>query len=95
MSELERAGRVGLLGLGIALVGCAGAARGGRAPAGQACDGLPLIRFSEHLCAGLAADSKRITLRARHRTQIAAGQQVQLVCMESRRRWRAVTTFPQ
>ena len=48
-----------------------------------------MIRFSEHLCERLASGTKRITLRARHRSQIAAGQQVQLVCMKSRRRWQA------
>jgi hypothetical protein len=56
------------------------------------CDGLPVIRFSEHLCRRLGADTKHITLRARHRTHIAARQWVQLVCMESRRRWRAQIT---
>lgn len=53
------------------------------------CDGLAVVRFSEPLCRRLGADTKHITLRARHRTQIAVGQWVQLVCMESRRRWRA------
>jgi hypothetical protein len=58
----------------------------------RACDGLAVIRFSEHLCPGLRADTKRITLRARHRTAIRAGQWVQLVCMESRARFLARVT---
>ena len=55
----------------------------------RGCDGLPTVRFAEHLCARVADGSKRITLRARHRTEIRAGQPVQLVCMESHRRVRA------
>jgi len=61
-----------------------------RAGSGRgACAGLPLIRFAEPLCARLASGDKRITLRARHRTAIAPGAAVQLVCIESRRRWSA------
>lgn len=53
------------------------------------CDGLKVIRFAEPLCSKLAADTKRITLRARHRTEISVGEWVQLVCMESRTRFLA------
>jgi hypothetical protein len=63
------------------------------AAAEPTCDGLAVIRFSEHLCPRLRADSKRITLRARHRTAIKVGQWVQLVCMESRTRFRARITL--
>jgi hypothetical protein len=56
------------------------------------CARLAVIRFSEHLCPKLRADTKRITLRARHRTAIRAGQWVQLVCMESGTRFRARVT---
>lgn len=58
----------------------------------QSCDKLAVVRFSEHLCSKLEADTKRITLRSRHRTQIQPGQWVQLVCMESRRRFLARIT---
>lgn len=57
-----------------------------------ACNELAVIRFSEHLCSRLAADTKRITLRSRHRRQIRPGQWVQLVCMESRTRFLARVT---
>jgi hypothetical protein len=58
----------------------------------QSCDKLAVVRFSEHLCAKLEADTKRITLRSRHRSQIRPGQWVQLVCMDSRRRFLARIT---
>lgn len=79
----------------LLLAGCAGASTGPplQAAGASPCDGLPVIRFSEHLCERLASQTKRITLRARHRTQIASGQRVQLVCMESRRRWQARVTL--
>lgn len=53
----------------------------------ESCGRLPVIRFAEHLCRRLGAGEKRITLRSRHRTAIHAGERVQLVCMESRRRF--------
>jgi hypothetical protein len=51
-----------------------------------------VIRFSEPLCSKLARDTKRITLRARHRTAIRDGQWVQLVCIKSKTRFRARVT---
>ena len=85
--------RAGLAALVLALCACAAPAAPARhAGGGAGCDGLAVIRFAEHLCPRLRADTKRITLRARHRTAIGAGQWVQLVCMESRARFRARVT---
>lgn len=56
------------------------------------CDELAVVRFAEHLCPRVERGTKRITLRSRHRTEIRSGQWVQLVCMESRRRFLARIT---
>jgi len=86
--------RTAILALLLLLVlsGCPGGLSRPAGPAPKDCRSLAVVRFSEHLCSGLAADSKRITLRARHRTQIKVGQRVQLVCMESKKRFRARIT---
>lgn len=88
-----RAYQRGLVALGLAVAACASPSPPAGPAAGRArCDGLAVVRFAEHLCPRLEADSKRITLRARHRTAIAVGQWVQLVCMESGARFRARVT---
>lgn len=91
--------RISEAALPLMLFACCG---GPPAPAARApvdvkttlprCDDLAVIRFSEFLCDNLARDDKRITLRARHRKHIAVGQWVQLVCMDSRRRFLARVT---
>jgi hypothetical protein len=56
------------------------------------CQGLPVIRFAEPLCDSVESGRKRITLRARTRTEIREGYRVKLTCMKSGRAARARIT---
>jgi len=79
--------------LSVATIGLAAGAGCSGAPARPtSCQGLPVIRFAEHLCDRVESGRKQITLRARIRTAIRAGDWVKLTCMKSRRAARAHIT---
>lgn len=72
--------------LWIAATGlAAGAGCSGPRVRPASCQGLSVIRFAEHLCDRVESGRKRITLRARIRTEIRVGDRVKLTCMKSGR----------